>query len=314
MKKNFNRILSVAVVAALIFCIAEIVALKGEINNLKNNSTYRYDSLQRSINSIYDNVDNMLEKETQLIYGVEWDYGEIKRESNTVELILTATAKKYTEEKTTFEIFCNGKGYPMSNTNGKLKSVFEVPMFSDVNLEKIVLTTDSTVETQKLDLYNIEPKEPLLVSVSAGLSSWQYVSEIAGDDVILKLSGVLKVKTKDNRSSADIAQASLVSYIDSKETARIPLANLEKLEDDYKGVERENGYDYYRLDAVSFSVPKGENMQLKFEVKDDLGYIYRVYSLRVNAGANGYLNCDDPYTDGTEVYDTDGKYLGEIIF
>lgn len=314
MKKRFNKILSVAVVAALIFCIAEIVALKVEINNLKNNSTYRYDSLQRSINSIYDNVNSMLEKETQLIYGVQWDYGEIKRESNTVELTLTATAKKYTEGKTTFEIFCNGKGYPMSNTNGKLKSVFDVPMFSDVNIEKIVLTTDSSVETQELDLYNIEPKEPLLALVSAGLSSWQSSSEIEGDNVILKLSGVLKVKTKDNRSSADITQASLVSYVGSKETAKIPLTNFEKLGDDYKGIEREEGYDYYRLNAVSFSVTKGNNMQLKFEVKDDLGYIHRVYILCVNADANGYIECDDPYSDGIEVYDTDEKYLGNIIF
>jgi len=314
MKKKFKKIVSVVCVVALVFCIAEIFVLKDEINTLKNNSTYQYEHLSRSINNIYDNVDSMLEKETQLIYGVEWDYGEIKRESNTVELILTATAKKYTEEKTTFEIFCNGKGYPMSNTNGKLKSVFEVPLFSDVNVEKIVLTTDDTIETQKLDLYNITPKKPLLVSVSADLSSWQSTGEIAGDDVIVKLSGILGVKTKDNRSSADITQAALVSFVDSEETARIPLGSLEMLGDDYKGIERKTGYDYYRLDAVSFSVPKGKNMQLKFEVKDDFGYIYRVYILRVNADVNGYLKCDNPYTDGTEVYNTDGRYLGEIIF
>lgn len=310
MKKKFKKIMSVAIVAALVFCIAEIVYLKDEINTLKNNSSYQYERLSQSINSIYDNVNDMLEKETQLIYGSGWEYGEIKRETNTVELIFTSTAKKYTEGKTTFEIFCNGKGYPMTNNKGKLKSVFEVPLFSEVNIEKIVSVTDDTVETQKLDLYNITPKEPLLVSVSADLSSWQSTGETVGDDVILKLSGVLSVKTKDNRSSADITQAALVSYIDSKETARIPLGSLEKLGDDYKGIEREPDYDYYRLDAVNFSVPKGKNMQLKFEVKDDLGYIYRVYILRVN----GYLNCDNPYADGTEVYNTDGKYLGKITF
>lgn len=314
MKTRLKKIMSVVCVVALVFCIAEIVALKAEINDLKNNSNYQYEHLSRSINNIYDNVDRMLEKETQLVYGVEWDYGEIKRESNTVELILTANARKYTEEKTTFEIFCNGKGYPMSNTNGKLKSVFEVPMFSDVNVEKIVLTTDSIVETQELDFNNITPKEPLLVSVSAELSSWQSASEPGEDDSILDFNGVLGVKITENRSSADINKAYLVSFIGSEETARIPLGSFEKLEDSYKNIEREDGYKYYRLDSLKFCVPKGKNMQLYFEVKDDLGYIYRAYILRVNADANGYIECDNPYSDGTKIYDTDGKYLGNIVF
>lgn len=311
MMKKFKSIVSVVMVIALIFCVAEIFALQNEIENLQNNSSYQYERINDSINSIYDNVDEMLEKETQLIYGVSWDYGEIKKESNTVELTVNATAKKYTEGKTTFEVFCNGKGHPMSNTKGNLKSVFEIPMFSEVNLEKIVFTTDGTVETQELSLGNITPKEPLLASVSAELSSWQHSSEPKEDESILKFNGILGVNITDSRSSADISKAYLVSFISAKETARIPLENFERIKDD-KNIEMSDGYEHYRLDNLNFSVPKGKNMQVYFEVEDSLGYIHRIYILRVKANENGYIECDNPHFDKTEIYSADGKYLGYI--
>ncbi len=314
MKKRFKKILSVAMVIALIFCIAEIFALKDEIETLKSSSSHQFERINDSINSIYDNVDDMLEKETQLIYDVRWDYGEIKTESNTVELTVTATAKKYTEGKTNFEIYSNGKSYPMTNTKGKLKAVFDIPMFYDVSLEKIVFTTDSTVETQELSLGNITPNKPLLASVSAELLSWQYTSDRKEDESIVNFNGTLGVKTSENRSSADINKAYLVAFVGSEEAVRIPLGNFEKVKENDKSTVMSGDYDYYRLDSLSLPVPKGKNMQLYFEIKDNLGYIQRAYILRVNCNDGGYVECDNPYSDGTKVYNEDGKYLGQIIY
>ena len=109
MKKDTIRsVILVALIIALCFCVVQINELKQNIQRLENNLNYYVNDMRHEFNSVYSNVEQMLEEEASIVTDVQAEYGELNPEEKLVGLTVTLIPKELSEDMT-LELSYGGK-------------------------------------------------------------------------------------------------------------------------------------------------------------------------------------------------------------
>ena len=85
--KNKTRIIAIIACALLFFDSFKIMRMQNEIDNLRSNLNNEINAISRETNSIYANVQDMLDKEASQLSSAEWEYGNIDELSKAMRYI-----------------------------------------------------------------------------------------------------------------------------------------------------------------------------------------------------------------------------------
>ena len=100
MKKNFQNMIIVFMLAVLVGCLFQISSLKRETQNLRNHLGNKISALENSLMNSTGYMETLLEKEASILAKAEWNYGELNREDYAVEISCHITPKEFHPEKT----------------------------------------------------------------------------------------------------------------------------------------------------------------------------------------------------------------------
>ena len=96
-KKSIPSIVMFILVIALIVAFAKIHALESDIKLLRGDLASEVSMLRGDMSSIYNNVDDMLQKEASLLSGWDARYGEVDLENHAVAMAVTVVPKLISE-------------------------------------------------------------------------------------------------------------------------------------------------------------------------------------------------------------------------
>ena len=86
-EKNIGLKIVISILAiALLACFIWVDALTSEIDRLSDAMHSQHQVLMNQVESIYSNVENMLQEEASLLSGFEVEYGEINLDDHTIDV------------------------------------------------------------------------------------------------------------------------------------------------------------------------------------------------------------------------------------
>lgn len=322
MKNKFLKVITVLLCVAVAVCGYSIYKLNERIDNTSANFNSRITQLQNEIQSIYTNVDQMLEEQTSIISSENFEFGKMNLENHTVELIFTVTPKEYSSEKTKAEIYINSQSYPMTHSNGSFSVIVPIPLFEESKTEKIVFMEDDIIRTQE-SVQHILPKIEYLPDMSVSFVG-SYGNKAKNKTYIEEVNGNLDICVYGNTDGLEITSLDFVEVVDGVEVSRKPISSFENAHPI-----KESGFGWESVPAVpdmsggnadldysvslvkNFEIPFGKNMTVYVEMKDNKGLVYRSKLFTRSVDDNGSLlsNSKIEGSSFAEIYSADGKLL-----
>lgn len=218
-----NKVLQIIAVIACILLVIDsfrITRLKNEINGLHLYINNQMNEVNRNIELVYSNIQNMLEKESNLLAVSEWEYGDINVEKRTASVYFKFVPKEYNPDITKLTITCNDKDYDLRYENNQYIGNIELPLFSRNEINKVDMNDNGTIRTQKLN-WNIEPRyEALPIFYSYLGGSWRGEQGSNEYTWLPQCSVIINIEGKKDYQ---IKSVELVEIIDGKEITRIPI-------------------------------------------------------------------------------------------
>lgn len=146
MKDKFKNIIIGLVFIFQIFNFLEINKLHREISRLNENSDSRIARIEQRTETIYSNVDNMLNEEISLIEEASLIIGELNKASLEVELLYDLTPKEVRDKTQVFLDF-NGNHIEMKRDNTKFTASIHRDVFQKDIHPKIIIKEDDLIKT-----------------------------------------------------------------------------------------------------------------------------------------------------------------------
>lgn len=169
MKKNFQNIMIVFMLIALIGCFLQISALKTEIQNLRNNLGNKISNLETNMMNNIGYIEELMEKEASILAKAEWDYGELNTQDYTVEIICHVTPKEYDPDKTAASVIIGGREIAMELQNGEFVGKEKISLFEETLVPKVMFYEGDVIRAEALE-WSITPLYEYIPSVNAYLS------------------------------------------------------------------------------------------------------------------------------------------------
>lgn len=297
MKEWMKRLFTAAVCIALVVSFVRIQNLKDELERETGYLQHRVQSLESQINSIYREVDEMLETEASLITFEEWKITSMDVEGETANIKVTITPKEYQEGVTEAVLQVGNQECPMTMKDGSFRAEVETALFDNCQIESMVMRDGSQVRTEYLG-WSIHPRYDMLPDVSAHLNGKWSFGPRGKDYCTAACDGTVQINIDSKGEMAEIQSVHLLEVLDGEvqERTEIPAD--------------ENGM-YTAECKKNYELPFGARFELVAEVVDQYGLVYRCIAERWQSDKDGQLIDDDMNWIGRSaaVYNQDGKLL-----
>ena len=299
-KKKFSwAIVVIAVLICLmIFCLSKINDLSNEISGLRNTiSNYQNQvrALSYEINSIYDNVDDLLKKEASLLSSVDYSLGELNTETHTVPVTLKVIPKNLTDNMQ-LSVKVGSETVALERNGNEFSAIVAVNMFIDYDdYPMLSITSDETTKTEKLENVDVSRLfTRYLPYVYAHLES----SDILKNGK-LAIDGILVFDEKPVAvdSNVTITQIELITVKNEQEIDRKDItSNI-------------TNQSYHAPVNLSYDAKYGDKFCIYVLAKDSLGYTHKTLSYFWN-DLDEHTHSAITVVDGSlEIYDKDGNLL-----
>ena len=146
--------LTLALAAATVFLFAKTKNLENEIGDLRSSVSGNTTHIESRINSIYTNVDNMLEEQASLFSEVSYEFNNFTKENNSALLYIRVMPKTVFDGMTA-KVTLDGKSYEMEKSENNLLSA-KIPV----------------------DIFKYYKEKPLISIISGGMTQNEYLNDI----------------------------------------------------------------------------------------------------------------------------------------
>ena len=299
-KKNTGLKIVVAILAfALVACFIWVNTLNNEINRLSNAMYSQHQVLMNQVESIYNNVENMLQEEASLLSGFEVEYGEINLNDHTIDVTVKLVPKLISEEMKV-QVSINGRNIELSRTGNTFTGTIPVDIYNIGEL--MLLTIDTAAGTQTQYLGEIQVQYLWAERIPS-----LYYCEISGNatfaDGKYTLNGHIDINCSPVADTPDVKFESfvLVTELNGKEI------NREDISQDVLNYQTYPHGVYWRDEyKMECAAKESDELGIYLEATDSLGYLHRMllHHWKVLDGATAEA------VDGSEyIYDPNGNQI-----
>lgn len=146
-KKSLPSIVIFVLVIALVVCFAKIRSLESEVDILRGDLSSEISMLRNDVNSIYNNVDEMLKAEASLLASSFAEYGEVDLENHTVDLTVKLVPKLISDDMKV-QVSINGRRTDLTKDGNEFIGVIPVDLFNDEEQLLLTIQTEAGIQTQ----------------------------------------------------------------------------------------------------------------------------------------------------------------------
>ena len=295
MKDWMKRFLVVGLCIMLVLSLVRIQNLKEDLEQETRYLQSRIDSLEGRINSIYSEVDEMLEKEASLLTFSDRTITSINVDQMTANVEVTVIPKEYEDGVTEAVLQAGNQEYAMNMEDGSFKTEVEVPLFEGSVIDKVVFQDGSQVRTEHLG-WSINPRYDVLLDVYANpTGSWTY--GYGDSENTMTCNAEVRIHVDSKVEQAEIKSVHLVEI----ENGTVQKRTVVPAD--------ENG-EYIIECKETYKAEFGTRFEIAAEVTDQYGLIYRCIVHRWESDKNGKLLDDSDWIGRpASIYSQDGKLL-----
>lgn len=296
MKKSLSTTISIIVCGLLVFISIKIISLQEEIDRLRSDMNDEIHTVNRNIDNIYGEVQDMLDEEANQLAVSEWEYRDINIDNKTAEVICTVVPKIYTPDSTQATIMCNDQEYALTYVDEQYIATIELPLFDRNEINMVKLNDNGTIRTQELD-WVIEPRYEALLLSYAGMGgsatgkpgNGEYIWSTEYTVIInLERKGEFKIKSAEfveildgkeiNRIPIDLSNEGQEAYIEALRKTGEPIPEITARVGNTSETTYEGNVNFiYCLDK-DYHIPNGSILELYVDVVDGNGLRYRSFA------------------------------------
>ena len=269
-KKNTGLKIVVAILAfALVGCFIWVYTLTNEINRLSNAMYSQHQTLMNQVESIYNNVENMLQEEASLLSGIEAEYGEINLEDHTIDVTMKLVPKLISDDMR-ITVSINGRSTELIKNGNAFSGTIPVDIYSVGEYLLMNIETAAGIQTQFLPEVQTE-------YLWEGRIPSLYYWDLSGDATFTEgkytLTGMLDINCSAVEQTPNVTfeKFVLVTELNGKEI------NREDISQDVLNYQTYPHGVYFRDDyTMECEAVEGDELSIYLEATDSLGYLHRM--------------------------------------
>ena len=269
-KKNTGLKIIVAILTfALVACFIWVYTLTNEINRLSNAMYSQHQTLMNQVESIYNNVENMLQEEASLLSGVEAEYGEINLEDHTIDVTVKLVPKLISEDMK-ISISINGRNADLTKSGSVFTGTIPVDIYNMGELMLMSIETATGTQTQYLSEIQVEylwsERIPSL-----------YYCDVSGQGSFTEgkysFDGHIDINCSPTDQTPDVRFEKFVLVTERNGTE----IDREDITDDVMNYEAYPHGVYWRDEyKMECEAKEGDDVRIYLEATDSLGYLHRM--------------------------------------
>ena len=300
-KKNTGlKLVVVALVIALVVCFVQIGLLNDRIKQLQNAMHSQHQILMNQVESIYDNVDQMLQEEASLLSSVNCEYGELNLEDHTIDVTVKLVPKLISDDMK-IQISIDDRYTELSRNRNNFSGTIAVDIYNQNELLLMSIETDAGTQTQYLaevrTEYLYEGRIPSL-----------YYCDLSGNGKLSEgkysFTGELDINCSpvEETPNVRLEKFVLVTELNDNEIER------EDISQDVLNYQTYPQGVYFRHDyQMECEAVEGDELAIYLEATDSLGYLHKrlIHHWKEQNGAMAEALDASEYIyapDGTPVY------------
>ena len=299
-KINWKTVIIVIMAGLLLFCLAKINDMSGDISNFQNMiSGYQNQitNLQNEIDSIYDNVDELLKKEASLLSSVDYSLGELDTDTHTISVTVKVVPKNLTDDMQ-ISIQVANETVVFERNGNEFIATFPVNMFiAFEDYPMLNIMADGTTKTELLESVALTSLYTrYLPNVYAYITPFDEFKNGK-----LEIDGTLQFDEKPSAIDSDvhITKIELVTQKNNEEIACVDVTD--KVGADFNHVPVKATYD----------AKYGDEFCIYVVTEDSLGYIHKTLAYYWHEVDENTSEAVTAVGDSTEIYDKAGNLMTE---
>ena len=301
-KKKITILMVIVIVLGIALCFAfvKINDLELRIRNLQGYMNSSISTLENSVNSIYNNVDQQLKEEASLLSGVEAEYGDINLKDHTIDVSVKLVPKLISEDMK-ISVSINGRSADLAKTGSSFTGSIPVDIYNMGELMLMSIETEAGTQTQYLSEIQVEylwdTRIPSL-----------YYCDVSGQgsftDGKYTFDGHIDINCSSTEQTPDVRFEKFVLVTERNGTE----INREDITDDVMNYEAYPHGVYWRDEyKMECEAKEGDDVRIYLEATDSLGYLHRmlIHQWREQNGAMAEAVDASEYIyapDGTPIY------------
>lgn len=229
----------------------------------------QHQTLMNQVESIYNNVENMLQEEASLLSGVEAEYGEINLEDHTIDVTVKLVPKLISEDMK-ISVSINGRNVDLTKTGSVFTGTIPVDIYNKDELMFMSIETEAGIQTQYLSEIQVvhlwDTRIPSL-----------YYCDLSGTGTFgegkYSLTGELDINCSPVEQTPNVSfeKFVLVAELNGKEI------NREDISQDVLNYQNYPHGVYFRHDyQMECEAVEGDDLSIYLEATDSLGYLHRM--------------------------------------
>ena len=298
-KKSIPSIVIFILVIALIVAFAKIHALESEVDILRGDLSSEISMLRDDMNSIYNNVDEMLQKEASLLSGWDVQFGEVDIEDHTVVANIMLVPKLISDDMK-LKVSVNGRSAELIKTGNEFTGEIKMDLFNDEELLLLTIETDAGTQTQYVP--EIQTQQ-----LWVGRIPTLYYCDIFGDGRFgqgkysLDASIDINCSPLEETPGISFEKFVLVTELNGTEI------NREDISDDILNYQTYPHGVYFRDEYhMECEAEEGDELIIRLEATDTLGYVHKMILHRWKEQNGAVAEA----INGSEfIYDSEGNLI-----
>lgn len=268
-KKSLPSIVIFVLVIALVVCFAKIRALESEVDILRGDLSSEISMLRADVNSIYNNVDEMLQAEASLLSSWDADYGEIDLENHTIDMRVELVPKLISENMK-LQVSINGRSADLTKDGNAFAGVIPVDLFNDEELLLLTIETEAGIQTQYIPEIQTE-------YLWGGRIPTLYICDISGNGRFTQgkytLDAAIDINCSPIAETPGIRFEKFVLVTELNGTE----INREDISEDVLNYQNYPHGVYFRDEYhMECEAEEGDELIIRLEATDSLGYVHKM--------------------------------------
>lgn len=268
-KKSIPSIIIFVLVIALVICFAKIHALESEVDLLRGDLSSEISMLRDDMNSIYNNVDEMLTAEASLLSGWDAQYGDVDLENHTVAMTVKLVPKLISEDMK-LQVSINGRSADLTKSGNEFTGMIPVDLFNEEEQLLLTIETDAGIQTQYIPEIQTQylwvGKIPTLyycdISGKGNFTQGKYTLDASID---------LNCSPLEETPGISFEKFVLVTELNGTEI------NREDISDDVLNYQSYPHGVYFRDEYhMECEAEEGDELVIRLEATDSLGYVHKM--------------------------------------
>lgn len=298
-KKSLPSIVIFVLVIALIVCFAKIRSLESEVDILRGDLASEVSILRDDVNSIYNNVDEMLKAEASLLSSSFAEYGEVDLENHSVDVSVKLVPKLISDNMK-LQVSINGRSVELIKSGNEFAGVIPVDLFNVG--EQLLLTIETEAGTQTQYIPEIQTEY-----LWGGRIPTLYFCDISGNGRFTQgkytLDAAIEINCSPIAETPGIRFEKFVLVTELNGTE----INREDISEDILNYQNYPDGVYFRDEYhMECEAEEGDELIIRLEATDSLGYVHKMI-LHFWKEQNGAVA---EAKNGSElIYDPDGKLI-----